>query len=64
MYSYVFTYYDSKLKTIRNFKFQQENLQKYVDKLSECFKDDKSEVRDKLDEIKNLGEGTMKLMAS
>ena len=51
MYSYVFTYYNSQLETIENFKFQQGNLQKYVDKLSEYFKDDKSGVRDKLDKI-------------
>ena len=62
MYSYVYTYYN--FRTIENFKFQQRNLQGYVDKLSECLKDVKSEVRDKLDEIKNLCEGTMKLMVS
>ena len=62
MYSYVYTYYN--FETIKNFKFQQRNLQGYVDKLSECFKNDKSEVRDKFDEIKNLCEDTMKLMVS
>ena len=62
MYSYVYTYYN--FETIKNFKFQQRNLQGYVDKLSECFKNDKSEVQDKFDEIKNLCEDTMKLMVS
>ena len=52
MYSYVYTYYN--FETIENFKFQQENLQGYVDELSECVKNDKSEVRDKFDEIKNF----------
>ena len=64
MYSYVFTYYNSDLKLFENL---QGNLQEYVDELSECFKGDKSEVRDKLDKIeaaKNLCEDTMNAMVS
>ena len=65
MYSYVFTYYNSDLRTIDKITFQQGNLQGYVDKLSECLKDDKTiDKLDGIEKAKNSCEDTMKAIVS
>ena len=65
MCSYAFTYYDSKLRTIYKITFQQGNLQGYVDKLSECLKDDKTiDKLDGIEKAKNSCEDTMNAIVS